>query len=341
MILFFTSACSGGETVIPTKHKYTSAPVNGDRFQNLEPFPEKSFFTLLKWRLFGSRGKWPKWIETPTTIPEKKVVGEELNFTVINHATVLIQYQGLNILTDPHYSERSSPISWTGPKRVRNPAIKFEDLPPIDVVLISHNHYDHLDIPTLQRLRDHSNPKIFVGLKNGELLKENELTNFEEMDWWQGVHIGPLKFIFVPAQHWSARGLSDRFQTLWGGFYIRGPKKSVYFAGDTGYGKFFSMISEKLGPPDLSFIPIGAYEPRWFMKDSHINPKEAVIAHHELGSRFSVGIHFETFQLTDEDFDAPRKEFKAAWDKSPRRGYFIAPEFGTPYTWFDPEVSKD
>lgn len=319
-----------------------NAPFDGEKFQNLEPFPDKSFFELMKWRLFGKREAFPKWVETPTTVPDKLVEGERLNFVLINHATVLIQYQGLNILTDPHYSERCSPVSWMGPKRVRNPGVKFEDLPPIDVVLISHNHYDHLDIQTLKKLKDHSNPKVFVGLKNGELLKEEGIPNFVEFDWWQSVSVGPLNFTFVPAQHWSARGLGDRFATLWGGFFIKGSKentksKSIYFAGDTGYGNFFSMIKKKLGAPDLSFIPIGAYEPRWFMKDSHLNTEDAVKAHHDLESRYSVGIHFETFQLTDEAFERPRKEFGVAWEKSPKKGSFIAPEFGTPYEWFDPK----
>lgn len=316
--------------MVASDSKY-QAPYDGERFQNLEPFPDKSFFQLLKWRLFGTREKWPQWVETKTSIPPRKSEGDKITYTVINHATVLIQFQGLNILTDPHYSLRSSPVSWAGPKRGRNPGVRFEDLPPIDVVVISHNHYDHLDLPTLKRLQKHSDPVIFVGLKNGKLLKEEGLSKVEEFDWWQEVKLGALSFTFVPGQHWSARGLNDRFETLWGGFFIKGTEKSVYFAGDTGYGKFFSLIKEKCGKPDLSFIPIGAYEPRWFMKNAHINPEEAIHAHEDLGSGVSVGIHFETFQLTDEAFERPRQDFEKAWEKSGKLGRFFAPEFGTIY----------
>lgn len=302
------------------------------RFENLQPFPDKSFGELLKWRLFSSREKWPDWVETKQgQVSVERVTGSKIHFLPVNHASVLIQVEGKNILTDPIYSMRTSPVSWAGPKRVREAGIKFEDLPPIDIVIISHNHYDHLDLPTLKRLKDKFDPTFYVGLKNGELLKSEGITNLVEMNWWQTEKNGLIDITFVPAQHWSARGLFDRFETLWGGFYLKAPMAKIYFAGDTGYGSFFTLIKEKLGSPDLAFLPIGAYEPRWFMKNAHMNPEEAVKAHHDLESRFSVGIHLETFQLTNEAFDTPRKEFLQAWSKSQKKGSFEAPEFGKEY----------
>src|SRR5690606_12455675 len=162
-----------------------------------------------------------------------------------------IQIDGLNIITDPIWSERTSPVSFAGPKRVRAPGMTFESLPPIDVVLISHNHYDHLDLPTLERLKDAFNPIFVVGLKNRELLESVGIKNIVELDWWQKQKIKNMDFTFVPAQHWSARGLFDKRKMLWGGFVIEGSKR-IYFAGDTGYGKFFKTIKEKIGEPDLS-----------------------------------------------------------------------------------------
>ncbi|MCR9203278.1 MAG: MBL fold metallo-hydrolase [Halobacteriovoraceae bacterium] len=286
----------------------------------------------MKWRLFSSREKWPEWVETQQGKPSlKRVTGFKVHYLPVNHACVLIQFGGKNILTDPIYSQRTSPVSWAGPKRVRKPGISFEDLPPIDMVVISHNHYDHLDLPTLKKLKEKFDPVFYIGLKNGELLKSEGITKIVEMNWWQTEKNDLMDITFVPAQHWSARGLFDRFETLWGGFYLKSKNAKVYFAGDTGYGNFFTLIKEKLGSPDLSFLPIGAYEPRWFMKNAHMNPTEAVKAHHDLESGHSIGIHFETFQLTNEAFETPRKEFQEAWLKSQKKGSFEAPEFGKEY----------
>ncbi len=330
LLCLLLMSCSSARVGV-TEPEKTAAPFKDGKFDNIEPFSDKSFWQLMKWRFFVDRKPWPKEVETQTIIPPQRVEGDELKFTVLNHASILIQHKGLNILTDPHYSERCSPVSWAGPKRVRKPAVKFDDLPPIDVVLISHNHYDHLDVPTLKRLHEKFNPIILMGLKNHHILNEANISNWVELDWWQEYQVKDISFTFVPAQHWSARGLFDRFESLWGGFVFKSQSRSIYFAGDTGYGKFFKMIRDKLGSPDLSFIPIGAYEPRWFMKDSHLNPQDAVDAHHDLASKVSVGIHLETFQLTDEDYETPRKEFKKAWEKSNKENTFIPPEFGRLY----------
>lgn len=301
-----------------------------ERFQNIEPVADKSYYDVIKWRLFTDREEWPEWVEsTQHKVPTERVEGNSLSYVVINHATVLIQWRGQNILTDPIYSQRASPLSWLGPKRVRAPGVAFEDLPPIDVVLLSHNHYDHFDSDTLMRLEKEHQPLFVAGLKNGALLKELGLSKVREMKWWESFPLGELKVHFVPAQHWSARGVFDRRKTLWGGFSLKDASgKHVYFAGDTGYGKFFKMIEERLGGVDLAFLPIGAYEPRWFMKPQHINPEEAIMAHFDLKSRSSVGIHFETFQLTNEGFGVPRETLNRLWNSKERQSKFVAPEFG-------------
>jgi L-ascorbate metabolism protein UlaG (beta-lactamase superfamily) len=224
--------------------------------------------------------------------------------TVINHASVLIQVDNVNILTDPHYSLRASPVQFSGPKRVIKPGIAFDDLPPIDIVLISHNHYDHLDLDTLKRLKERDAPKFVAGLKTKSFLEGNGINAAIDLDWWQSITANQTKITFVPSQHWSARGIFDKREMLWGGFYIENAYK-IYFAGDTGYGKFFKIIKEKLGAPDLSLIPIGAYEPRWFMKDAHLNPKDSLKAFKDLESKKMIGIHFGTFKLTDEGYNDP------------------------------------
>ena len=306
------------------------------KFQNIEPIPDKGILDILKWRFTEERKDWPEWIDSPQyKIEEKRNHSETIKYTVINHATVLIQWHGINIITDPIYAQRSSPVSWAGPKRVRAPGVSFDDLPPIDIVVISHNHYDHLDLETLQKLNLRDHPLFLVGMKNGELLKSEGIENYKELNWWEKVEYNNLTFTFVPAQHWSARGIFDRKETLWGGHFISDKKKHIYFAGDTGYGKFFKEIKEKMGSPVLSFLPIGAYAPRWFMKNHHMDPSDAIMAHKDLGSRSSVGIHFETFRLTDEAFNEPRSTFNVLWQHEKKEGIasdFIAPEFGKTYT---------
>lgn len=309
------------------------APFDGLKFNNLEPFKDKSFWTLLKWRLNAEGDvKWPEEVKSKVYKPKVKRTKDSTHIYVINHATVLIQINGVNILTDPTYADRASPFSFAGPKRARMPGILFDDLPKIDFVLISHNHYDHLNLETLKRLQTRDNPLILAGLGNQKLLKGEGLKNVKVMDWWEQHDISPIKIIFVPAQHWSARTPWDKRETLWGGFYITSSDKKIYFAGDTGYGKFFKLIKEKLGSPDLALLPIGAYEPRWFMKNAHINPEEAVWAFQDLGAARAIGIHFGTFKLTDEGIDQPVIDLTKAIKKYKLLpGKFIAPEFGQHY----------
>lgn len=326
--VLFMAACSSHK--IARDPSKIVAPYKDGKFENLEPFEDKSFWNVLK-MIFGSgRVTWPPKGETPFFKP-LATRSDALIVTVINHATVLIQMDGVNFLTDPLYSDRASPFSFAGPKRGRDPGIKLEDLPPIDYVLISHNHYDHLDLETLKILRDKHDPKFFAGLGDDTLLKENGITNVVGLDWWEESATGPLKIQYVPAHHWSARGLFDKWDCLWGGYYVKG-SKTVYFAGDTGYAGFFKLLKERLGSPDVALLPIGAYEPRWFMKPAHMNPEEAVQASLDLGARQSIGIHYGTFQLTYEGIDAPPLALtEALRAKGIDAARFIAPEFGRAY----------
>lgn len=241
---------------------------------------------------------------------------DQLSVTWIGHATLLIQLDGKNILTDPIWSERCSPISFLGPKRYTPVGIKIENLPKIDIVLISHNHYDHLDIPTLRELEKRFSPYFFVGLKNGELLKVEGLTKIIELDWWDSYSILDLEIHFTPAQHFSARGIFDRNKSLWGSFVVRSKKqKSFYFAGDTGYFHHFIEIGKKFQNLDLAILPIGAYEPRWFMKDFHVNPEDSVQAFLDLKAKYMIPMHYQTFVLSDEALDEPLKKTKEEFEK--------------------------
>jgi L-ascorbate metabolism protein UlaG (beta-lactamase superfamily) len=259
--------------------------------------------------------KWPDFIENaPSALDLNHPLGlNEAAITFVNHATVLIQIKGFHFLTDPVWSERVSPYGWIGPKRHRLPGIAFEKLPKIDFVLISHNHYDHLDLATLKRLNTAFAPCFIVPLGNKQLLTDNGITHVQELDWWQDwVVDSHLKVSLAPAQHASARGLFDKDKTLWGSYFITFNHHRLYFAGDTAYAPHFKAIFDHFGPPDIAFLPIGAYEPRWFMKVVHMNPEEAVKAHLDLGSRQSIGIHFGTFQLTNEAINQPVKDLKLA-----------------------------
>lgn len=288
-------------------------------------------FGFLKLFLTEKRGEWPEWVETPYgRKPPARVDDDWLAYTFVNHATVLIQTANLNILTDPIWSYRCSPFSWIGPRRHHNPGIRFSDLPPIDLVLISHNHYDHMDLPTLRRISKEWGSRILVGSGNQRYLERKGIGNVKEFDWWQDTQGSEnTRITFVPAKHFSGRGLFDRNKTLWGGFVIQSPSSSIYFAGDTGYSPHFKRIYNTFGPMDLSFLPIGAYKPRDFMCAVHMNPSEAVKAQSDLHSSLSVGIHFGTFQLGFEGIDDPKHDLiKALHDSAIPAESFVVPEFG-------------
>lgn len=293
---------------------------DGQRFFNPtlpQSFEHKSFWKGLRMWLSTPKAKWPKHVENKATPNLPKTIAEgQVIITFVNHVTFLIQLPGLNILTDPLWSKRASPFSWLGPIRVRKPGLALEDLPPIDFVLISHNHYDHLDVKTIKHLNKNYDPKFFIPVGDNRILQKINVIKTQELDWWDSVQINEsTKISFTPTQHWSARGLFDQDQSLWGSYVIEHNGKKIFFGGDGGYCTHFQDIQEKFGPFDLAFIGIGAYEPRWFMKHMHTNPEEAVMIHKDLKSKLSVGMHFGTFQLSAESIEQPKIDLQAAMVK--------------------------
>ena len=306
---------------------------DGSRFY-LEGHPPSAKFTdLLKWQFSGGRAKWPRRIDNISHArPPQRVDGAEIHVTWIGHATILLQTAGLNILTDPLLSERASPFSFTGPRRVRAPGIPIEELPKIDLILVSHNHYDHMDLPALRNVARRHRPHIITPLGNTRHIRKAVAgLEIDELDWGDKVQSGAMKITLTPALHWSKRGFFDTNKSLWGAFVIETGDGFIYFAGDTGYGdgSTFRDIREHFGRPRLSLLPIGAYEPRWFMKFQHMNPDESVQAHLDLESEKSLAIHHGTIQLTDEPFDAPVKALAQALatrDIDPSA--FLVPDIG-------------
>lgn len=291
----------------PTFNGEISDHFDGDLFVNIDNIPtDKNPIEVLQWQLNKPASEW-QWVEQNQVKPAvSRAENGHIYTQLINHATFLIQYDGLNVLTDPVYSKRVSPFSFAGPARWRDPAIAFDDLPKIDVVIISHNHYDHLDLDTLEKLKQAHDPLFIVPLGNSPLLEGIGITNIEELDWWQASSLpGGHVIHAVPAQHWSSRSATDRRRALWSGFVLETQAGNVVFAGDTGYARHFSLIAEKFPNPRLSLIPIGAYAPRWFMADQHMDPAQALQAHKDLGSEYSLGMHFGTFELTDEPPQEP------------------------------------
>lgn len=244
---------------------------------------------------------------------------EKRTFTWIGHSSALLQMEKLNVLIDPVFSQRASPFSFMGPRRLAPVPFAVEQLPEIDIVVISHNHYDHLDMETIKRLHKRSAypTKYLVPLGLAELFKASGIMNVQEFDWWEEQTIGDLKFTFTPAQHWTRRKLNDTNKTLWGGWFITSQEYKFYYTGDTGYSADFKDIQQRLGDADFSMIPIGAYAPRWFMKSIHVNPEESVRIHKDLHSKLSVGVHWGTFRLTDEPMLAPIADLAAAIRANP------------------------
>ena len=260
------------------------------------------------------RSRWPAWVENSGVHRLNEMRGaNEIAITFVNHATFVVQTGGITILTDPVWSERASPFRWIGPKRVRHPGVALDDLPNIDIVLLSHNHYDHLDIATLRNLRGRFTPTVFAAAGDARLVGSLGYKILHELDWWEAIQFNDtLKITFVPAQHFSARGLFDQKKSLWGGYVIESRGRRIYFGGDSGYSTHFADIKTRLGPPDIALLGIGSYEPQWFMQPIHMNPVEAVHAHCDLGSRQSIGMHFGTFQLSAEAIDQPQADLTRA-----------------------------
>ncbi len=278
---------------------------DGTRFFDPELNNNKSFIDFLKWRFTTKSSDWPDNVpNNQFDLPPTRVMGSDLRVSYVGHVTFLIQTHGLNILTDPVWSERASPFSFAGPKRVIDPGIKFENLPPIDVVWISHNHYDHLDLKTIDLLWEKHKPRIITPLGNDTIIKDhNPNIKVEAYDWGDQVIISDsIKFYIEPMQHWSARGFFDRNKALWAALNIETKSGNIYFVGDSGYGdgRYFKKAKAKFGKFRLALLPMGAYEPRWFMKYAHMNPEDMIKAHIDLGKPFTVPSHYDVFKLTDE-----------------------------------------
>ena len=275
---------------------------------------ESSLKKVLKWS-WERRGKRVETFEFETKEPnyQKIYKNEELMITWIGHESFLYQNKDINILTDPHFTERASPLSFTGPKRYMAPGMKIDDLPDIDVVTISHSHYDHLDYGTVKSLSEKFKNILFVvplGLK--EWFEDKGIYNVKELDWWESTKVQRTAITFAPVQHWSARGLFDRNESLWGAWHFKNNSHSFIHLGDTGYTNDFKEIRKKLGPVDLAAIPIGAYEPRWIMEFSHMNPEEAVMSYFDLEATEAVGMSWGTFILTDEPVTEPLEKLNEA-----------------------------
>lgn len=290
---------------------------DGKRYFDPEQNHQHTVCDLLKWRLSNQSVKWPEHVEVDCyDQPPVRIFGDDLRISNIGHVTFLIQTQGLNILTDPVWSERASPISFAGPKRVINPGVHFEDLPPIDVVWISHNHYDHMDLSTIKRLWKNHKPRIITPLGNDRIIHSHDKQiAVEAYDWEDEVIISnAIKFHLTPMQHWSARGLLDHNKALWAALTIETNGGNIYFIGDSGYGggRYFKRDKEKFGQFRAAMLPMGAYEPRWFMEYAHMNPDEMLRAHNDLGQPYTVPSHYDVFNLTDEGRGEAKVELEKA-----------------------------
>ena len=289
--------------------------------------PPARFFN--RWLTGDGRARWPDRVRVTATIPPRRVDGQRMLVTWIGHSTVLVQTNGLNLLTDPIWSERASPFSFAGPKRVRAPGVRFEDLPKIDLVLVSHNHYDHMDLPTLKRLWDRDRPAIVTSLGNDTILKRAGI-GAVAADWDQTIALRGAAVTIERVHHWGSRWGVDRNRALWSGFTVRLPGGNLFFGGDTGFGDgSWPREAARHGPYRLAILPIGAYEPREVMQNSHMNPEEAVAAFQALGARTGLGVHWGTFQLTFESIgDPPRRLAAALKAKGIAPERFVATEVG-------------
>ncbi len=314
ILLFLSLNCMAQESQHNKPHH------TEDGFTNVHPHEEHGFSDFLRWRWNRIWKDLPSAEDYTFSLAKNdpaflKSNQNETTLTWIGHATVLFQLEGKNILTDPHFSQRASPVQWAGPKRLVEPGIPFESLPPIDIVVISHDHYDALNKQTIVKLKEREGGQkttFFVPLGFGRWFKDLGIKQVVEMDWWDESAYGDIRITAVPVQHWSKRSFFGRNKTLWAGWVIQSSDFRFFFTGDSGYTPHFEEIGRKLGPFDLTAIPIGAYEPRWFMRPHHISPEEAVQVHLDLRSKKSVAIHWGTFILTDEPLDEPPKRLATA-----------------------------
>jgi L-ascorbate metabolism protein UlaG (beta-lactamase superfamily) len=335
-VLAGTAAAIGAPSVWLSRMKIYDGPVSdhfdGTHFFDPDGVPPKSLAEVLRWQ-FGSdrqRATWPDWAPSPfADTPPPRVSGDKVRLSFVGHASWLIQTAGLNILIDPVWSDRASPVSFAGPKRHNDPGIAFDALPPIDVMLVSHGHYDHLDLATLSRLSAKFAPRVVTPLGNDLTMRSADAAiKAEAFDWHDRVELGPgVAVTLVPTRHWTARGVFDRNKALWASFVLETPAGKIYIVCDSGYGdgRHFRRVAETHGPLRLAILPIGAYEPRWFMKDQHMNPADAVKALADCGAQQALANHYGTFQLTDETIDAPVTALGEALDEAKiPRAKFVA-----------------
>lgn len=307
------------------KNRYYTGPTNdhfdGTHFFNPGGTPPNGFRQMLKWQFVDKTNQpWPEQAQSPfeSAKPDIKLANDALRLTMVGHASFLIQTGGMNILTDPVWSERTSPFSFLGPKRRNKPGIAFDDLPPINIVLLTHNHYDHMDLATLKSLHETHAPLVITPLGNDTIIHEKiPDMNIKTGDWGDVIEFNDTKFHFEPCHHWSARGTKDRRMALWAAFVIENPHTKIYHIGDTGFhdGINYRAVSEKHGKFDAAILPIGAYEPRWFMKGQHQNPFEAAKGFKLCKTKRAAGHHFGTFKLTNEGIEQPVEHLKEALDK--------------------------
>ena len=318
--LFIVVSCSTNPNYDSTKAHHTE-----DGFQNIDYQDEKGFLAFIKWRwerLFEDIQGPDDYNFTIDSSHHEFVKNntEKPTLTWIGHATFLIQFHGLNILTDPQFSERASPVSWAGPERVVAAGMAIADMPDIDVVIISHDHYDSLDLSSVIALSAHNSERkltflVPLGMKAWFDDLDLNSVNVIELDWSQNYDIKGIRFIAEPSQHWGKRTLMDAYERLWASWVIEAGDDRLFFAGDTGYANHFKDIGNKYGEFDLALLPIGAYEPRWFMSRYHVNPDEAVKIHMDIRARHSVGMHWGTFILTNEPLDEPPVKLREALRK--------------------------
>ena len=337
--LALSSAAALAQQAQHTQRAPASAPPSHHRpggFQNnYLDFAPRGLADFLRWRWNAVRQGLPPAPSqpTPAVAPDLAFIASNAKagaamqpaVTWIGHATVLAQVGGLNILTDPMLSERASPVSFAGPRRAHPPGLTLAQLPRIDLVVISHNHYDHCDAPTLQALHAQAGgpPQFLVPLGLKTWANELGINKVIEMDWWQQHRMGAVEVVMTPMQHWSGRSLNDRMQSLWGGWAVFAPDAHLFFAGDTGYSRDFADIAVRFadrqgggGGFDIALIPVGAYAPRWFMKEQHVDSDEAVRMHRDLNAKRSLGIHWGTFELTDEPLDEPPRALAGAMQRA-------------------------
>ena len=332
LISMLSVACSTHKT----DNRNSSENFKDGAFHNSTNVKTSSFWDIVWGGLTSDieQAEWPEWITTEEDKnPLERVQGDNTRITFINHASFLIQGANLNILTDPVFSERTSPVSFAGPKRIHKPGIELENLPKIDVIIISHDHYDHLDLSSINQLIERDNPKVYMGLGVASRLERSE--NNIEMDWGDMAQIGDnFKIWFLEVQHFSGRTLLDRDSTLWGGFYMQLAGKKIYFGGDSGYADHYKKAFQQFGAMDISLIPIGAYAPRQFFKPVHLDPFEAVQAHQDLHSGVSIGMHYGTFQLSAESRTDPVTLLdQAKIEAGVASSDFITMEIGQPVTF--------